>query len=409
MQVYLDLLENILREGEYVTHTRTKKEVYRIIGPQIEFWTDPFFPLVTTRQINFKNVITELDWFLSGQTNNISLVKKNNHIWDKWGLSIEDVYSCNGRDKYGNSLSIGDCGPIYGAQWIRWKTTDGRYINQIQELIRSLREDPYSRRHIVSAWNPEFLPDENISPQLNVIQGKQSLAPCHTLFQVFVQHAPLWARINDAGEDFYRELLHRSDVMMHFHKHLCHVLEKSKIRWIKDFFNKDYYWEIIPSLFKKRVFNPDVFKEVNDTLPDRRVLHSEVINHGHILDHLPEGMESFTPPKKDMIHLKMYARSQDVPLGTVFNVASYSLLIHLLAAHLNMLPGRYIHTMGDAHIYGEQAEKVKEQLERKPLERPRLRVFNENNNEYTSFLMKNKTIRLEGYNSHPPLTYRIAV
>ena len=65
--------------------------------------------------------------------------------------------------------------------------------------------------------------------------------------------------------------------------------------------------------------------------------------------------------------------------------------------------------MGDAHIYGEQAEKVKEQLERKPLERPRLRVFNENSDEYTSFLMKNKTIRLEGYNSHPPLTYRIAV
>jgi len=122
---------------------------------------------VTTRKVFFKGVIHELLWFLAGDTNIRYLRENNVHIWDAWA------------DEHG------DLGPVYGAQWRSWLAPDSRRIDQISQVIQQILANPNSRRHIVTAWNPAVLPNESISPQENVRQGRAALASCHALFQFY--------------------------------------------------------------------------------------------------------------------------------------------------------------------------------------------------------------------------------
>ena len=138
-----------------------------IFGHQMRFNLAQGFPLVTTKKIHLKSIIYELLWFLKGETNLHFLHKHQVNIWNEW------------------ADEKGDLGPVYGFQWRSWPTPDGRHIDQIQQVIEQLKKTPNSRRIIVSAWNVGDLPDETISPQKNVAQGKMALAPCHAFFQFY--------------------------------------------------------------------------------------------------------------------------------------------------------------------------------------------------------------------------------
>ncbi len=167
MKQYLQLLEKILNEGA-VKGDRTGSGTKSIFGHQMRFNLAEGFPLVTTKKLHLKSIIHELLWFLQGDTNLAYLHQHGVKIWDEW------------------ADEKGDLGPVYGAQWRCWPTADGRHIDQIAQVIQQLKHTPNSRRMIVSAWNVADLPDETISPQANVKQGKMALAACHALFQFYV-------------------------------------------------------------------------------------------------------------------------------------------------------------------------------------------------------------------------------
>ena len=184
MQQYLDLLQNILDNGE-VKEDRTGTGTRSFFGHQMRFDLSQGFPILTTKKIFFRGVVYELLWFLNGSTNNNDLKNEGVHIWDEW------------------ETEIGDLGPIYGYQWRSWPTTNGEQIDQIDKVIDQIKHNPDSRRIIVSAWNVADLPDETISPQENVANKKMALAPCHALFQFFVSGGKLSCQLYQRSCDTF--------------------------------------------------------------------------------------------------------------------------------------------------------------------------------------------------------------
>ncbi len=277
MKQYLGLLATILETG--VTRgDRTGTGTKSIFGTQLRFDLAEGFPLVTTRKVFFKGVIHELLWFLAGDTNIAYLRDRKVHIWDAW------------------ADEQGDLGPVYGAQWRAWPAPDGRRIDQISQVIDQIKTKPNSRRHIVSAWNPAVLPDESISPQENVKQGRAALASCHAMFQFYVAEGKL--------------------------------------------------------------------------------------------------------------SCLLYQRSTDCPVGLVFNIAQYSLLTHMVAQQCDLLPGDFVWTGGDCHVYLNQVEGVKEQLTREPRPLPKLHIKRK---PASIFEYQFEDFELQGYNPHPPISYPVAV
>lgn len=151
---YLNLLREVLEQGEF-REDRTGVGTYALFGRQIRFDLRDSFPLLTTKKVHLKSIIYELLWFLNGDTNVRYLNDHKVSIWDEW------------------ADENGDLGRVYGAQWTQWRKTDGSSVNQIHEVIQSIRENPTSRRHLVSAWNVGEL-------------DQMALPPCHALFQFFV-------------------------------------------------------------------------------------------------------------------------------------------------------------------------------------------------------------------------------
>lgn len=164
MKAYHDLLEHILKHGDQ-KGDRTGTGTISVFGYQMRFNLAEGFPLVTTKKVHLKSIIHELLWFLKGETN-IKYLKENGvKIWDEWA------------DEHG------DLGPVYGHQWRNWNNEN---IDQIAELVNTLKTNPNSRRMLVSAWNPSVLPDTTKSFAYNVAQGKAALPPCHAFFQFYV-------------------------------------------------------------------------------------------------------------------------------------------------------------------------------------------------------------------------------
>lgn len=166
MQNYLDLVRKVYQEG-FDRPDRTGTGTRTLLNQTLQFDLTKSFPLVTTKRTYWKGVVEELLWFLRGETNIKSLQEKGVHIWDEW------------------AAPDGELGPVYGSQW---RDFNHRDIDQIMESIFLLRTDPFSRRNIVSAWNPEVLPDTGRSPRVNALAGRQALPPCHTLFQLTVDN-----------------------------------------------------------------------------------------------------------------------------------------------------------------------------------------------------------------------------
>jgi thymidylate synthase len=184
MQVYLDLLHDVIANGQDQAD-RTGVGTRAVFGRQVRFDLAEGFPLLTTKRVHFKSVVGELLWFLSGSTDNGWLREQGIRIWDEW------------------ATEEGALGPIYGAQWRAWPAPDGRAIDQLAELVATIRARPHSRRLVVSAWNPADLPDETLSPQDNVRAGRMALAPCHCLFQFHVANGRLSCQLYQRSADLF--------------------------------------------------------------------------------------------------------------------------------------------------------------------------------------------------------------
>ena len=300
---YTDLLQDILDTG--VTKSdRTGTGTLSVFGRQIRHKMSEGFPLLTTKKMYFKGIVTELLWFLRGDSDIRFLWENNCSIWDgdwhkKYKTTCSEPYTLEEvkqKVKEGNHNfhdSMFDMGPIYGRQWRRWihhfpKTYPEvsqyeqyigvKTIDQIANLIRDLKTNPDSRRLMVSAWNPAQL-DEMILP------------PCHYGFQVYTRELSL--------------------------------NERKQI-----FEDRGYVCDVWP-------FNGDWDGEY----------------------------DGFGIPRR-AISLMYNCRSQDVPLGTPFNISSYALLLEIIGKMVNMVPDELITNMGDCHIYLNQIEGVKEQIGR---------------------------------------------
>lgn len=184
MKAYLDLMRHVRDHGTQ-KGDRTGTGTRSVFGYQMRFDLSEGFPLVTTKKVHLKSIIHELLWFLQGDTNIRYLTGNGVKIWNEW--ATED----------------GSLGPVYGFQWRNWPTPDGKLVDQIAEVVAQIKSNPDSRRLIVSAWNVADLPDESISPQENVMNGKMALAPCHTFFQFYVANGKLSCQLYQRSADIF--------------------------------------------------------------------------------------------------------------------------------------------------------------------------------------------------------------
>jgi len=264
MQQYTDLLKHVLENGTK-KEDRTGTGTTSVFGYQMRYDLADGFPVITTKKLHLKSIIHELLWFLKGSTNVKYLQENGVRIWNEW--ADED----------------GELGPIYGYQWRSWPDYKGGNVDQISQVIESIKNNPNSRRHIVSAWNVGAIDDMN-------------LPPCHILFQFYVADGKL--------------------------------------------------------------------------------------------------------------SCQLYQRSADIFLGVPFNIASYALLLQMIAQVTGLEPGTFVHTLGDAHIYLNHIEQSKLQISRTPYKLPTMKI---NPDVKNIFDFKFEDFELVGYESHPHIKGAISV
>ncbi|WP_223788863.1 thymidylate synthase [Marinicella meishanensis] len=264
MQQYLDFAQHILDHGVDKSD-RTGTGTRSVFGYQMRFDLQQGFPVLTTKKLHLKSIIHELLWFLAGDTNIQYLKDHGVRIWDEWA------------DEHG------DLGPVYGHQWRSWPTPNGETVDQISLLLQQIKNNPDSRRHIVSAWNVADV-------------DHMALPPCHCLFQFYVTEGRL--------------------------------------------------------------------------------------------------------------SCQLYQRSADVFLGVPFNIASYALLTMMMAQVCDLQPGEFVHTFGDAHIYSNHMEQIKEQLSRSTFDLPTMHI----NPDVTDlFAFQFDDFELINYQAHPHIKGVVAV
>ena len=351
---YQNLLQDILDNGVN-KQDRTGTGTISVFGRQIRHKMSDGFPLLTTKKMAFKTMVTELLWFLRGDTNIKYLLQNGCHIWTGDAKKrYDENYKKYWGEKEGRTPKFqpisnkefekrileddgfakewGELGSIYGKQWRRWSVRPNQYgeyetnpIDQIQNLINELKNNPDSRRLMVNAWNPSDLPH-------------QVLPPCHYGFQVYTRELSVNERLDLAAKTY------------------------------------------------------DVFDIFDFGIP-AKVDHNEI--------------DKLYPVPKRAISLMYNARSQDVPLGTPFNIASYGLLLEIIGRMVNMVPDELITNLGDAHIYKNQIDGVKEQMTRTPMKLPTLIISDEINfngtiDEFLESCNKD-SFKLDGYESHPSI------
>lgn len=181
MKQYHDLLKHVLEHGNQ-KGDRTGTGTLSVFGYQMRFDLAEGFPMVTTKKLHLKSIIHELLWFLKGDTNIAYLQENGVRIWNEW------------------ADENGDLGPVYGHQWRNWNSEE---IDQIKEVIDTLKTNPNSRRMLVSAWNPSVLPDTSVSFAANVANGKAALPPCHAFFQFYVADGKLSCQLYQRSADIF--------------------------------------------------------------------------------------------------------------------------------------------------------------------------------------------------------------
>jgi len=348
---YLELLKDILENGVQ-KGDRTGTGTISVFGRQIRHKMSGGFPLLTTKKMYFKGVITELLWFLRGDTNIKYLLDNDCHIWD--GDAFKNFMTKSEGDpdliwnkeqfilKVKNEKDFGkkwgELGPVYGKQWRNWNSSFAEFegvkgVDQIKNLINDLKNNPDSRRLMVSAWNSSEI-------------DKMVLPPCHYGFQVYTRELSLGERVDIFNSKMIKEGI------------------RTQIATVGV---DESYWR-------------KSLEETKHNIPTRA------------------------------ISLMYNTRSQDVPLGTPFNIASYALLLEILGKMVNMVPDELISNMGDCHIYLNQVDGIKEQLEREPYKLPKL-IHTKSDDFYKSLSedlsliteLQNTDFKLEGYMSHPTI------
>jgi thymidylate synthase len=181
MQQYLDLVRRARNDGA-VKGDRTRTGTRSVFGHQMRFDLSEGFPLVTTKKIHLKSVIHELLWFIKGDTNTDYLTENGVRIWNEW------------------ADENGDLGPVYGHQWRNWNSEN---VDQLKQVIETLKTNPNSRRMLISAWNPSVLPDTSKSFSENVANGKAALPPCHAFFQFYVADGKLSCQLYQRSADIF--------------------------------------------------------------------------------------------------------------------------------------------------------------------------------------------------------------
>ncbi len=181
MKQYHDLLKHVLEHGAE-KGDRTGTGTKSVFGYQMRFDLSEGFPMVTTKKLHLKSIIYELLWFLKGDTNIEYLKEHGVRIWNEW------------------ADENGDLGPVYGHQWRNWNSEE---IDQIKEIVETLKTNPNSRRMLVSAWNPSVLPDTSVSFSENVANGKAALPPCHAFFQFYVADGKLSCQLYQRSADIF--------------------------------------------------------------------------------------------------------------------------------------------------------------------------------------------------------------
>ena len=181
MKQYLDLIKHVQKNG-ILKEDRTGTGTKSVFGYQMRFDLSEGFPMVTTKKLHLKSIIYELLWFLKGETNIEYLQKNGVKIWDAW------------------ANEQGDLGPVYGHQWRNWNSEG---IDQITEVINTIKTNPDSRRMLVSAWNPSVLPDTSVSFAENVANNKAALPPCHAFFQFYVTEGKLSCQLYQRSADIF--------------------------------------------------------------------------------------------------------------------------------------------------------------------------------------------------------------
>ena len=181
MKQYLDLIKHVSNNG-ILKEDRTGTGTKSVFGYQMRFDLSEGFPMLTTKKLHLKSIIYELLWFLKGDTNIEYLKKHNVKIWDAW------------------ADENGDLGPVYGHQWRNWNSEG---IDQITEVIETIKTNPDSRRMLISAWNPSVLPDTSVSFSENVANNKAALPPCHAFFQFYVTNGKLSCQLYQRSADIF--------------------------------------------------------------------------------------------------------------------------------------------------------------------------------------------------------------
>jgi len=184
MKVYLDLLRDVLDNG-VEREDRTGVGTRSVFARQVRFDLQQGFPLLTTKRVHVKSVIHELLWFLRGDTNIAYLKQHGVSIWDEW------------------ATEEGELGPIYGRQWRAWPAPGGGHVDQLADVVDAIRVRPHSRRLVVASWNAAELPQEGLTPQENARRGRMALAPCHCLFQFYVDGARLSCQLYQRSADLF--------------------------------------------------------------------------------------------------------------------------------------------------------------------------------------------------------------
>ena len=323
---YLDLIRRILAEGEHRPDRTGTGTLSIFAPPQLRFALSkpspgeessftPVLPLLTTKRVFLRAVTTELLWFLSASTSSRPLSDAGIHIWDG-----------NGSREYLDKLGFhqreeGDLGPVYGFQWRHFGAdyTDchadytGKGVDQIKEVVRKLRENPFDRRIILSAWNVADL-------------TKMALPPCHMFAQFYVSFP--------------------------------------------------------------------------DALRGEAAIAAASSSGGQHADSIRG---------KGHLHCTLYQRSCDMGLGVPFNIASYALLTHMLAHAADLVPSSLIHTMGDAHVYMDHVDALKEQLSRQPRDFPDLKVRRDDKGTGNMEDWKLEDLEVQGYKPHAGLKMKMSV
>lgn len=181
MKQYHDLMQHVLDQGAQ-KHDRTGTGTFSVFGYQMRFDLSEGFPMVTTKKLHLKSIVHELLWFLKGDTNIKYLQENGVRIWNEWA----DAH--------------GDLGPVYGHQWRNWNNED---IDQIKAIVQTLKNNPDSRRMLVSAWNPSVMPDTSKPFAENVANGKAALPPCHAFFQFYVANGKLSCQLYQRSADIF--------------------------------------------------------------------------------------------------------------------------------------------------------------------------------------------------------------